>query len=227
MYYSKNKTRPSSSRGALCTTCRSSGFTLLEILIALFIFTLLSLMLTGALRGVIDAQEATENKAERLRTLQMALLIMSRDVEQSINRPILSETGKQESAFVGDDKSFSLTRTGYANPNFKFAHSTLERIRYSVDEEGLWRETWEALDLAPAAKSHKRKLLADLKQFYVEYLDGDGRLHTNWPFDRQGEQALPRALQVTITFPKWGKMTQVYLIEAEPSAEQQATPPKS
>ena len=117
------------------------GFTLLEILIALFIFSIISLMLVVALRTVINAQSGTEGKAEHLRTLQMALLIMSRDIEQAVDRPIVNANGKEEAAFIGKPTSFQFTHGGFANPYGSLAHSTLQRTGYSWDKNILSRLT--------------------------------------------------------------------------------------
>src|SRR5690242_2240764 len=94
---------------------KNGGFTLLEILIALFIFTILSLMLASALHNVIGIQTATENNADRLRKLQIVLLIMSRDIEQTVNRPVMGVNGKEEIAFRGTPLKFEFTHTGLAN----------------------------------------------------------------------------------------------------------------
>jgi type II secretion system protein J len=68
---------------------RRAGFTLLEILIALFIFTIVSMILVSALHNVLNNQAATEKKAHQLAKLQIAMLLMSRDIEQTIrtNKP--------------------------------------------------------------------------------------------------------------------------------------------
>src|SRR5580658_4658271 len=115
------------------------GFTLLEILIALFIFSILSLMMVGGLRSVINAQSGGEDKAERLRNLQMVILIMSRDIEQAINRPELNAAGQEEAAFLGTPQMMTFTHVGFANPTGAVARSTLQRTGYSFNEDTLIR----------------------------------------------------------------------------------------
>src|SRR5580658_1720911 len=110
---------------------QSSGFTLLEVLIALFVFSILSLVLTGALRSVINTQSGTEKNAQRLRTMQLALLVLSRDIEQTVGRPVFGSTGQEEAAFFGDAKSFTFTHAGFANPASTVLRSTLQRTSYS------------------------------------------------------------------------------------------------
>ena len=127
------------------TAAKTAGFTLLEILIALFIFTILSLILAAALHNVIDVSVGTARNAERLRTTQIALLMMSRDIEQVVNRPVLDATGKEEAAFIGKPTYFTLTRAGFANPTGIALQSTLQRTGYYWQQDSLWRNTWAVL----------------------------------------------------------------------------------
>src|SRR5262249_3778215 len=103
----------------------TKGFTLLEILIALFIFTILSMMLASALHNVINIQARTENNAERLRKLQMGLLVFSRDIEQAVNRKVVNSSGKDESPFTGSRLSVAFTHAGLANPDGALLRSGL------------------------------------------------------------------------------------------------------
>ena len=189
-----------------------SGFTLLEILIALFIFTILSIMLVTALHTVIGAQSGTEKSAERLRQLQMTLLIMSRDIEQAANRPSVDASGKENPAFMGDQHGFTFTHLGIANPFSNTARSTMQRASYTWDENVLSRITWDAVDQAAGTKSHTRELLTDVPDAYFEYLDNDGKSHEQWPLQEQKNSPLPRAVRIHLTIKNWGKLSQLYVI---------------
>lgn len=192
-----------------------AGFTLLEILIALFIFSILSVMLTTALRNVINLSGRTEEKAERLRNLQMVLLMMSRDVEQAVNRPILDASGHAEAAFVGTPQSFVFTHMGFANPTGIIARSTLQRTGYVFRDEALYRVTWPVLDQTSETKAHSRQLLSGLVEAHFQYLDKDGRFQDQWPLDSGEDQPLPRGVRIYLTIDGWGRMSQFYVIAAE------------
>jgi general secretion pathway protein J len=191
------------------------GFTLLEILIALFIFTVLSMILVAALRSVIDAHSGTEKSAERLRRLQISLLVMSRDIEQAVNRPVLNIVGKEESAFTGTTHGFTFTHAGYANPDSTLARSSLQRTAYSWRDNALWRLSWNVLDQAPETRSHARELQKDVLEARFEYLDKEGHFRDGWPVPGD-EQPLPRAVRVLLTIDHWGKISQLYLVPAQP-----------
>ena len=206
---------------------RKSGFTLLEILIALFIFTILSLILGTALRNVINVQFATEKKAERLSDLQMALLMMSRDIEQTVNRSVMSATAQEEPALQGDMQGFNFTHTGFANPLGTLNRSVLSRTAYHWSGDILTRTTWAVLDLAPDTQSHSRALLSHVLNARFDYLDQEGHFHSQWPLEEgQSQQALPKAIKLELTLAQWGKISQIYVISAQ-NSKQPPPPPKS
>ena len=64
------------------------GFTLLELLVALAIFSLVSLALFGSLTSMIDTKQHLAADSNKLRELQTAFRIIGRDIEQAIDRPI-------------------------------------------------------------------------------------------------------------------------------------------
>src|SRR3990167_7137832 len=111
-----------------------AGFTLLEILIALFVFTLVSIILTGALRHVLDAQAETEKNAARLRQLQFALLILSHDLEQTVDYPIENTVAngqsQTESALMGSSRGFTFTHFGFVQFFGQRAINNLQRTSY-------------------------------------------------------------------------------------------------
>jgi general secretion pathway protein J len=200
---------------------KTQGFTLLEILIALFIFSILSLILVGALQNVISAQTGTEKNAERLRTVQMALLIISRDIEQTINRPIVV-AGQEELPFMGTEHQFTLTHAGFANPTGNVLRSTLQRANYAWEGQTLWRTTWNVLDRVSDQSLPSRRALLEVIDARFQYLDKEGRFHDNWPTQREAQEALPRAVKIELTFQGWGKLSQLYVISAQSS---KAVPP--
>lgn len=203
----------------------NSGFTLIEILIALFVFSILALILSSALHNVINIQSGTDHSAERLRKLQFALLLFSRDIEQSVDRPILNATGRQDPAFVGKARSVVFTHTGIAVSPDSFAHSNMQRAEYSFHDNALWRNTWQALDQPPDAKPRQRKILDDVSDVRFEYVDEKNRVQKEWPVAGQSNtQLLPRAVRIYLTIPNWGSMSQLYVIPTQ-AIKQPALPP--
>jgi len=100
-----------------------SGFTLLELLVALAIFALLSVMAYAGLSTVLTANQVLETNMERLTEIQRSVTFLSRDIRQTVDRTIRDTYGDNKQPLIGASEFdtlgtpvIELTRTGYANP---------------------------------------------------------------------------------------------------------------
>ncbi len=196
---------------------QTHGFTLIEILIAMFIFTILSIMMAGALHSIINLQSGADRTAERLRNLQMVIVRVSRDLEQTVNRPVKTSNNQDASAFFGNEHGFAFTHGGMAG---RPGYSTLERTEYICGKKGFYRMAWDVLDLAEKSpKPSQRLLLENVTDGYFEYMDDKQGFHKDWPVkdgsSSSNNKPLPRAVRMTLTIQDWGTIRQTYVIPAE------------
>ena len=198
---------------------KTQGFTLLEILIALFIFTLVSLIMGTTLRSVLNSQEATDAKSQQFSKIQLAILIMSRDFEQTMPRAITNAKGMLEAPLQGSPHQVSFTHGGLANPGDRLQRSSLQRTEYALDNNQLIRSHFNVLDQAAKTEPIQRILLTDMQDLRFEYLDPSGKFQNNWPPPEAKQDSLPRAVRITLTGEKWGKIYQLYLLPGPPLAK--------
>jgi general secretion pathway protein J len=191
------------------------GFTLLEIIIALFVFSIVSIIMVSALHNVLTTQTAIEQKAARLSQLQIALLLLSHDLEQTINRPITNVTGNPE-GFIGSSDTVTFTHAGLANPLGQLQRATLQRTRYQFSEHKLLRINWPVLDQIDKTKADSRELLDNVMDCHFEYLDNKGKFQNAWPPPAQQSAVLPLAIRISLTLKNWGKIHQTYMIVGQP-----------
>jgi general secretion pathway protein J len=162
-----------------------TGFTLLELLISLVIFALVAAMAYSGLNNVLIARSQTEQKAERLHKLQSAFILMERDIEQTVNRPVRDNYGEESPAMVGNQLGTYLlefTRTGWRNP-LTAPRSNMQRVAYTVEEEQLIRVIWYVLDRPQDVEPYKMVLLDGVKDMVIRYLDDKQEWHNSWPPD--------------------------------------------
>ncbi len=191
------------------------GFTLIELLIALFIFTIVSMIMFSALHTIFNNQNSTERNSERFAQLQIALTLMARDFEQAINRPVTHVSGALEN-FNGSNTSATFTHAGLANPLGQIQRSTLQHTRYQLVNDTLTRETWDALDQTTQTQLHSRKLLTGVTDLRFEYYDKDKNLQNRWPPANQpGIGELPVAVRVYISLKDLGKISQLYILPGQ------------
>src|SRR5690625_440889 len=113
---------------------RHNGFTLLELLIALSIFALVSVIVFTGLQSSLDSRERTNLRADRLIEVQRALNCLRQDLEQAVPRAIRDQMGDfdPKNAFQQTLDGIAFTRGGRSNP-LGLERSSLERLGYSLE----------------------------------------------------------------------------------------------
>lgn len=114
----------------------SRGFTLLEVLVAVAITAMLGVGASQLLRSVIDTKNSTQITSEQLTSLQRFNQVVSRDIEQFINRSVRDQYGDTQASLVLDtgDYPIEFTRAGWRNsPIAKDPRSTLQRVAYRME----------------------------------------------------------------------------------------------
>src|SRR3989338_10160394 len=124
------------------------AFTLIEIMIALFIFAIMAVMAATGLFAIIKSRDITEKHNARIVQLQTAMVIMQQDFQQLIDRPITDELGQPQPALWVTNNQIIFTRAGYVNPLGVYQRSNLQRVSYFVANNQLDRKSWLTLDRA-------------------------------------------------------------------------------
>jgi general secretion pathway protein J len=198
------------------------GFTLLELLIALAIFGLLSVMSYSGLRSVLDQHAHTEAVADRLAELQKLYLVMQRDVEQIVPRPIRSEYGDESPALAGSE-TLQFTRGGWSNPLGR-PRSSLQRVGYAFEDDALVRYSWQVLDRAQDSLPLQQPLTEAVSNMSVRYLSPGGEWQSSWPAKDIGSAGqgslnnpltarkveLPKALEITLEHDHFGELVWLF-----------------
>jgi general secretion pathway protein J len=190
------------------------GFTLLELLVALAIFGLLATMSYSGLRVILEQQSGTAVEAERLAELQKIYMLMQRDIEQAVDRPVRDEYGDEQPALVGAD-TLQLTRGGWSNPAAR-TRSSLQRVGYVFEDDQLVRYAWAVLDRAQDSEPLRQPLTASVEQLQLRYLAANNEWRGQWPDTLQNAdpaapaQALPRAVEVTLEHAHYGQLVWLF-----------------
>jgi general secretion pathway protein J len=190
-----------------------AGFTLLELLVALAIFSLLSVMSYSGLRSVMEQRALTGQEAERLGRLQKIYLLMQRDIEQVVARPVRDEYGTELPPLAGAEV-LQLTRGGWRNP-LGHARSTLQRVGYAYEDEQLVRYTWLVLDRAQDSQPLKQPLTDEITGMSVRYLHNN-EWKTSWSGTADAAlpgvaaTELPQAIEITLEHKQYGEVVWMF-----------------
>lgn len=201
------------------------GFTLLELLVAIAILSLVAVGSYQLLFGTIATRDNALARERGLRDLQRAGMLLQRDLVQTVKRPVRDEFGDLQPAFLTPrENSMELTRLGWRNPQQQ-VRSELVRVRWQVLDGKLVREYWPVLDRARSSQPVQTVLLEGVSDFRVMVRAG-GNWVPAWPPLGDGQrkpadQPLPEAVEVSFSLSPWGEVRRVILL---PEADDAATP---
>lgn len=168
------------------------GFTLVELMVALLVFSILATAGVALLSFSVRAQRVTGAKLDDLAALQRTLSILSADLAQAQNRSVRNEAGTVLPAFVGDAGSVRLVRGGWTNLDAQ-PRADAQRVAYRLTEGTLERQAWPRLD--GAAAMVVQPMLTRVERVTLRY-----RYRGAWSdrWDGAGGVPLPQALEVSV-----------------------------
>lgn len=201
-----------------------SGFTLLELLIAISIFSVLSVMAYGGLKTVLDSRDANQKTAKRVADVQLAMLRVSNDLQHAAERTVRDAFGTPlPSMMTSQTESTSLewTRAGYSNLG-EFKRSDLQRVAYNLKENefepdllDLVRITWPVLDRTQGTEPVESIIISGVESIEWNFNNRTNTASSNWPITTGTTLdiiTLPRAIELNMTFEDIGKIRRVILI---------------
>ncbi len=197
---------------------RPGGFTLLELMVALGIFALVSAIAYGSLTRFMSDRERLESEHEFWRALSLTFTRMEEDLSQARERSVRDAIGFPQPAFRGqptDTRSTGLpsvefTRGGVVTYD-SGPRSDLQRVAYRLVDGTLKRIVWPVLDQGPETKPLESPLLDNVDDFRVRFFAPAGVWLDEWPAAGIS-QVLPRGVEVKLTLKGHGEFTRLFLV---------------
>ena len=181
------------------------GFTLLELLIALSIFALISVI----------AVTGTNAQADRLIEIQKAFHFLRQDLEQAVPRAVRDQRGDRDprTAFEQVLDGIVFTRGGRSNP-LGLERSSFERVGYGLKDGALIRSRWLVLDQPPDPAVEELPLLGKVTALSFRFLGADKRWVEQWPpLDTNSpDPELPHAVEVTLELADYGTIHRIFVL---------------
>ncbi len=142
-----------------------AGFTLVEVLISLFIFALISVGTMTALTQSLQGKDRLAASMDELNQLNAARAILRADISALTLRPGRDELGGLEPYVLTTDGEalLSFTRRGHQNPSGLEMRGDLERVEYHFEDGALIRRSYAHENPAQLAKTYDRILLDNLE----------------------------------------------------------------
>lgn len=188
---------------------RQKGFTLIEMMLAIAIFALLSLMATQILRSILQTHQRVDDKTQQMAQIQLALALMERDISQATVRPAADESRPNLVDFIvvkGTSDEIELVHRHWANPGAILARSSLERVKYRLRAGQLERLSFPTPG-APISQARIVPVLHDVERFQLRFSQA-GAWQNGW----YASAVLPQAIELTVELPKYGRLRRIILL---------------
>lgn len=193
----------------------STGFTLIEVVVALAVFAVVGTMAFTGLNAILKQQSGLQQRSEQIKDLQLALKYLERDISQIIPRVVRDQYGDEQPAFSADENSImSFTYSGWRNPA-GLSRSHLQRIAYEVssneNEQELVRHSWNRLDGAISEDARSIPIIKNIKDLEWKFLNQGSVWEERWPPINvdPNSASMPRAVSISFSVEPWGKITRI------------------
>lgn len=200
---------------AMPKNVRQRGFTLLEVLVAIAVFAMLSLSAYQVMNGVLLSDQQSQDHNARLQEIQRAMVMMDNDFRQVVARKTRNQgeapTDKLllsgEYQLDSSSQGIIFTRTGWQNPQQMFPRGENVRVGYRIIEDTLERVWFRYPDTVVGSEPLIRQVLADVTKLSFRFYS-----NKKWQ-EAWGEAgALPEGIMVQMTLEDFGEIERVYML---------------
>tara|TARA_B110000881_G_C18444527_1_gene447784 strand:+ start:291 stop:926 length:636 start_codon:yes stop_codon:yes gene_type:complete len=197
------------------------GFTLLELLVAMAIFSLISLTSFSLFDTVLNADENSQITTKRNNELQRAFLIMERDFLQMAYRSArLSGDAPTEDFILNDGESYgtgnntlAFVRNGWTNPGLLLPRSDVQSVAYQLNDTTFERLHYNFVDAVVGEDPKQRPLITDVEEVNFEYYDGK-----KWQ-ENISSKSLPQGIAIELTLKDYGLIRRQFIVPGENNAK--------
>ncbi|MBA6295302.1 type II secretion system minor pseudopilin GspJ [Colwellia sp. MB02u-9] len=196
---------------------RSQGFTLLEVLIAIAIFSVISMASFSIFETVINSDAATKARTDRINELQRGFLIIERDMLQIARRsvrlngeaPLSDFLHTDNDSFTSSEQAIAFVRHGWTNPGLLLPRSDMQSVAYQLNENTVERVHFNFVDAVLGEVPKVRPLISQVEKLNFEFYDGK-----KWQETLQ-ENTLPMAIAIEIDTTDYGIIRRQFIVAGD------------
>ena len=184
-----------------------SGFTLIEVLIAIAIFALMAAVAYRGLTAILDAKQRVDAENDKWRNIGLLFTRLERDLAVAAPRPIRDATKPYADALAGEavvvgEYGAQLAFTRMGSPDDTGVLGAPQRVGYRLKNGNVEVLLWPVLDQAPRTLPEPNIIATDITEMKFRYLDANQQWQTRWPppgnYPSGASPLLPNAVEVTI-----------------------------
>lgn len=193
---------------------RQRGFTLVEIVISLFIFAVLSVLAWQGLYQIVQVEERSREQTVEQNELSRAWAILVQDLLHLRSRAVRNQFGDLEAAYTTAIQPYEVIFSRGGLPTIAdIIPVGMQRVAYLVTgDQELVRRTWHLMDGYETEQGRDQVILHGVESIQFEQLDSSNFYQPNWPpiNEEMGPRQLPRMLQVRLSMVSGDEMNRIF-----------------
>ncbi len=183
----------------------TKGYTLIEVLAALFIFVIVVAIISGSFLQILKSVKFSSSSEERLSDIQVMLSTLQFDFSQVINKVEVKKINQIQGSFYTSGNKLHFVKTGDINPDYQMKRSCLEEVEYYLEGNKIIKNLKE--DDKPTFK--KEVLLDKVQSFKWIFIDQKFGQYPNWPPTQDWQYNTPAAIKLTIELEDIGTIEKI------------------
>jgi general secretion pathway protein J len=190
---------------------QQSGLTLIELIVAVALLALLTVMAYRGLESMTRANDRAVAETERWRATMLLLERIGADVSQPARRTVRGPAGTLLPTWWGR----AITEPDGADAQFEFSRKSPpgrdeSRVGYRLRGGNVELLIWRMLDRAPGSAAEVFPLLENVRALRVRHLDSLGVWQDEWPVSEA--EPLPRAVSIEVTLAEGTSLMRVFAL---------------
>ena len=192
---------------------RQRAFTLVELLVALAIFAIMSGFAFRALNSMLEGRDALARESRKWRDVSLFVARVERDIAAVLPR-IATSAGELKLAPLSssvDSTTSGLTLTRSGNMLAGNASAAPQRVGYRLRDGRVERLAWAGVDAAPREEAMPTPVLAEAAALSFRFMDPKGsEWRADWGLPGNAAAPLPAAVEMTLVLASGERIVRLF-----------------
>lgn len=192
------------------------GFTLLEVLLSIFIMAIIAHATSSLMHQVFISSKTVTTKSDRMIEIEKVFSLIEKDFTQMVPRetrmtggPIRSTIMVGENQFNSEGTGISFVRGGALNPGALLPRGEVQRVWYRLKEGKLERAVYPYPDTIIGFEPEFEPILDEVESFKILFY----RIG-NWSPGWLDRKRIPKGVKVVVKLKDYGELYRMYFIPA-------------